>query len=85
LVEGAKPDFMSRMIHKYFDLVALAMPYDGVIGQRFVEAMHLLKPPTSLLAPGIALRVFRHAFLPHRQAATNEIRATMEMSAVSQI
>ena len=84
-VEGAKPDFASRMIHKYFDLVALAMPYDGVIGRRFVEAMHLLKPPTSLLAPGIALRVFRHAFLPHRQAATNEIRATMEVSAVGRL
>lgn len=60
-VEGGKPDLMTRMIHRYFDMVAYTMPYDKVVTTGFIEAMALLKPPTvALMHPRVMLRVLRH-------------------------
>lgn len=62
-VEGSKPGLMTRMIHRYFDLVALAMPHDEVVSNGFFEAMGLVKSPVAAMAsPKVLVRVLRHTW-----------------------
>ncbi|MDX1994564.1 MAG: FAD-dependent monooxygenase [bacterium] len=82
-VEGMKNDFITRFTNRYFDLVALAMPYDTAVSKRFIEAMNLLKPPSSLMYPGIMLRVLRHTLLPHRYVPQRDVRVTAEVATVN--
>lgn len=61
-VEGGQAGPMLRLIHRYFDLVALTMPHDPVISKAFFEAMALLKDPgAALMHPLIVLRVLYHS------------------------
>lgn len=62
-VEGDKPGVQTRLIHRYFDLLARAMPYDTTVTTAFFRAMNLLDAPASLLRPAIAARVLWHTLL----------------------
>lgn len=63
-VEGQKPDIFTRMVHRYFDLFAKAMPHDIHVTYSFFEAMNLLKSPiATMMHPAIVLRVLRQTWL----------------------
>jgi 2-polyprenyl-6-methoxyphenol hydroxylase-like FAD-dependent oxidoreductase len=56
-VEGPRPPG-TALINRYMEAVHRAAARDPVVLRRFVEVAGLLRPPTSILAPSIALRVF---------------------------
>jgi 2-polyprenyl-6-methoxyphenol hydroxylase-like FAD-dependent oxidoreductase len=58
--EGRRPPFM-HAINRYFDALFVATNDDLTVRDVMAEVMHLLQPPNALFAPGIALRVARHA------------------------
>jgi 2-polyprenyl-6-methoxyphenol hydroxylase-like FAD-dependent oxidoreductase len=57
---GKRPPFV-KAINGYLDALFLAANDDAVVRDTFAEVMHLLQPPTVLFAPGMTLRVARHA------------------------
>ncbi|MBL8162699.1 MAG: FAD-dependent monooxygenase [Anaerolineae bacterium] len=57
-VEGALPGLVMRMSHAYLDMVIATIASDVAIGRAFVEVLNLMKPPTYMLRPDIAARVF---------------------------
>lgn len=73
-VEGANRGPMVRLINRYFDMVAMAMPYDIVITKAFIEAMAMLKSPAAaLMRPDVMLRVYRHALFGHRDQSQTKL------------
>lgn len=64
-VEGAKPSLQDRFAHRYFDLVAQAMPHDKVVTGKFIEVLNILQSPMALFRPDIVVRVLA-ANLLHR-------------------
>lgn len=57
-VEGKKPPG-TWLIHPYMERVHHVAARDPVVFKRFLQVAHLAMPPTSILAPSIALRVLR--------------------------
>lgn len=82
MVEGMTRSPITRLIHAYFDLVALAMPHDRVVGKRFIEALNLLKPPSALLWPDVVVRVLWHVGTKRKQGAVRaeDTRVTGEFA-----
>jgi 2-polyprenyl-6-methoxyphenol hydroxylase-like FAD-dependent oxidoreductase len=68
-VTGAKPNLVTRLSNRYFDLMALAMPYDKAVTTAFFETMNMLRPPTSTMRPAVALRVLWHVLVTRRLSA----------------
>lgn len=60
--EGKRPAG-TDLINGYVSLVHQASHHDPVVCNAFLHVMNLLKPPTSLMAPAIMLRVFKHQLL----------------------
>jgi 2-polyprenyl-6-methoxyphenol hydroxylase-like FAD-dependent oxidoreductase len=60
-VEGGKATFATRLTHRYMDRVLALSLRDIEVRQTFLEVFHMLKPPTELFEPGIALKVLRGA------------------------
>ena len=60
-VEGGKATFAARLTHRYMDRVLALSLRDIEVRQTFLEVFHMLKPPTELFEPGIALKVLRGA------------------------
>jgi 2-polyprenyl-6-methoxyphenol hydroxylase-like FAD-dependent oxidoreductase len=58
--EGTRPPLL-KPINRYMDALLVAANDDLVVRDVAAEVMHLLRPPTAFFAPGIALRVTRHA------------------------
>lgn len=58
--DGPKPGFAARLVQRYVDRVLVAMGNDMVVSRAFLEVSNLRKPPTSLFAPDILLRVLRN-------------------------
>ncbi|HWP66822.1 MAG TPA: FAD-dependent oxidoreductase [Candidatus Limnocylindria bacterium] len=58
--EGKRPPLL-KPINRYMDALFEASNDDLVIRDVAANVMHLLQPPTAFFAPGIALRVARHA------------------------
>lgn len=55
--EGGKPDFVTRLMHRYMDgILKLAMNNTDVY-RTFLEVMHMLKPSTALFHPRIIFQV----------------------------
>ena len=48
-----------RFINWYLAKLFRAAQHDAVLATRFLEVANLMKPPPSLMAPGIALRVWK--------------------------
>jgi len=55
--EGQRPGWPTRLVQKYIDRVQLVLPLDTHVAQTFFEVMNLLKPPTALFQPIIAVKV----------------------------
>jgi 2-polyprenyl-6-methoxyphenol hydroxylase-like FAD-dependent oxidoreductase len=81
-VTGAKPNLVTRLSNRYFDLMALAMPYDKVVTTAFFETMNMLRPPTSTMRPAVALRVLWHVLVTRRLSAGQAKRDGQQPSAV---
>jgi hypothetical protein len=58
-VEGGEATFATRLTHRYMDRVIALSLRDIELRQTFLEVFHMLKPPTALFGPGIALKVLR--------------------------
>ncbi|MEU2871550.1 FAD-dependent oxidoreductase [Streptomyces olivoreticuli] len=54
--EGTPPSWSQRVASRYMDRVQAACTRDPRVHLTFLEVLHSLRPPSSLLAPGIALR-----------------------------
>lgn len=68
--EGQRPGRVERLIQKYVDRVIEILPYDAYASLTFVQTTNLLKPPTALLHPRIALSVLRYS-LPSQRKDTH--------------
>ena len=55
--EGPRPGRMRRVTHWYLDRVIERANSDNVVQRVFLEVVHLLRRPTALFRPDIALRV----------------------------
>ncbi len=60
-VEGGKATFATRLTHRYMDRVLALSLHDIEVRRTFLEVFHMLKAPTALFGPGIALKVLRGA------------------------
>jgi 2-polyprenyl-6-methoxyphenol hydroxylase-like FAD-dependent oxidoreductase len=58
--EGKRPPFL-KAINRYVDALFVASNDDMTVRDVAADVMHLLLPPSALFAPGIVLRVARHA------------------------
>jgi 2-polyprenyl-6-methoxyphenol hydroxylase-like FAD-dependent oxidoreductase len=57
--EGPRPSRMAGMRARYEDQVLRAVVVDPVVHRTFVEVLHMLRPVSDLVRPGIASRVAR--------------------------
>lgn len=57
--EGGQPDRMTRLMHWYLDQVMLVASESAEVYKVLLEVIHLLKPPTAFLQPGILAQVLR--------------------------
>jgi 2-polyprenyl-6-methoxyphenol hydroxylase-like FAD-dependent oxidoreductase len=60
-VEGGKANFATHLTHRYMDRVLALSLQDIEVRQTFLEVFHMLKAPTALFGPSIALKVLRGA------------------------
>ncbi|MEP7293938.1 MAG: hypothetical protein ABI835_19280, partial [Chloroflexota bacterium] len=60
LKQGEKLGFATQMFKVYMDHLFVLLGSDPQVGKAFFAVFHLLKPPTSLFAPAIAVKVLRH-------------------------
>ena len=58
---GGEKSLADRFAYWYTDRVMDAVPHDDTVRRAFLDVNHLMRPVTSLLSPGIAWRVLRHA------------------------
>ncbi len=56
---GESVSFSTRALKFYMDHLLSMVGTDPEIGRAFLDVMHLLKPPTSLFAPPVMMKVFR--------------------------
>lgn len=68
-VEGGKPNAMNRLMHRYMDRVLELSTKDAGVRLTLLEVFNLLKPPTVILGPAIAVRVLRRAIVRRPRAA----------------
>jgi 2-polyprenyl-6-methoxyphenol hydroxylase-like FAD-dependent oxidoreductase len=71
-IEGGEATFATRLTHRYMDRVLALSLQDLGVRQTFLEVFHMLKSPTALFGPGIALKVLRGA----TRRVTEEEQAT---------
>jgi 2-polyprenyl-6-methoxyphenol hydroxylase-like FAD-dependent oxidoreductase len=71
-IEGGEATFATRLTHRYMDRVLALSLQDLGVRQTFLEVFHMLKSPTTLFGPGIALKVLRGA----TRRVTEEEQAT---------
>ena len=65
--EGGKPDFVTRLMHRYMDgILKLAMNNTDVY-RTFLEVMHMLKPSTALFHPRIVIQVLGQSIKPNSE------------------
>ncbi len=58
--EGTKPDWVTKLTHRYFDSLVALLPTTPSISKTFGEVLHMIEPPTALFRPAIAARVLLH-------------------------
>jgi len=71
-VKGGKATLATRLTHRYMDRVLALSLHDIEVRRTFLEVFHMLKAPTALFGPGIALKVLRGAI----RRVTEEDQAT---------
>jgi 2-polyprenyl-6-methoxyphenol hydroxylase-like FAD-dependent oxidoreductase len=57
--QGAKPDFGTRLIIEYMELVLKALIDDAKVCQAFLEVVHMIRPPSTLFHPKIAVKAIK--------------------------
>jgi 2-polyprenyl-6-methoxyphenol hydroxylase-like FAD-dependent oxidoreductase len=70
--EGPPPGPLMRLAHRYLDRVTALAAHDPAVRRRFVEVIHLVRSPVSLLTPGLAVRTLLAA--SRRTAAATRTR-----------
>jgi 2-polyprenyl-6-methoxyphenol hydroxylase-like FAD-dependent oxidoreductase len=60
-VEGGEATLATRLTHRYMDRVIALSVHDIEVRRTFLEVFHMLKAPTALFGPDIALKVLRGA------------------------
>jgi 2-polyprenyl-6-methoxyphenol hydroxylase-like FAD-dependent oxidoreductase len=81
-VKGARP-LMLRFINWYIGKLHLAATRDSTLATAFLEVVNLMMPPSSLLSPAIAWRVWQGNRRPVLPVASPAIEATRRNSASS--
>lgn len=76
--EGATPNFMERMIHRYLDIMTDVMSHDPTLCTAFLNIMNLSNHPASLLHPKYVLRVLHHKFFNTQESM---IEPSIELTA----
>lgn len=56
---GQQPDVITRLIQRYFNQVLDVMPHNTAVAEAFFHVQNMIKPPSSLFAPGIVWQVLR--------------------------
>lgn len=59
MTQGAQPNLMTRLMHRYMDQVVTCAAESPEIYKAFLEVIHMLKPPTALFQSRILMQVFR--------------------------
>jgi hypothetical protein len=80
--EGGSPNWFNRFMHAYVDQVLQLTTHHTGVRERFLEVQGMLKPPTALFAPGIALRVLGNVLRNILGAAQTETRPMAETKAM---
>ncbi|MGJ3248748.1 MAG: FAD-dependent oxidoreductase [Elainellaceae cyanobacterium] len=75
--EGGKPDWTTRLMHRYIDQLAVVSLEKPEVFQTFVEVMHMLKPPTALFKPNIAAQVVKQAISGQKPHVTTDDEYTI--------
>jgi 2-polyprenyl-6-methoxyphenol hydroxylase-like FAD-dependent oxidoreductase len=73
-VEGGEPNAMNRFMHRYMDRLLELSTEDARVRLALLEVFNLVKPPTAILAPAIAVKVLRQAINRRGKVETATIR-----------
>lgn len=76
-INGARPP-MLRFINWYIDKLHLAATEDSTLTTAFLKVVNLMMPPSSLLRPAIARRVWLGNFMPAISIASPAIEAAKQ-------
>jgi 2-polyprenyl-6-methoxyphenol hydroxylase-like FAD-dependent oxidoreductase len=76
-VRGARPAKL-RFINWYIDKLHLAATEDSTLATTFLKVVNLMMPPSSLLRPAIAGRVWRGNFMPALSIASPAIETAKQ-------
>jgi 2-polyprenyl-6-methoxyphenol hydroxylase-like FAD-dependent oxidoreductase len=55
--EGTKPNWTTKLTHRYFDGMIALLPTTPSVSKTFGEVLHMMEPPTALFRPAIVARV----------------------------
>ena len=75
--EGAKPDSIARLMHRYLDSVLLLGTERPQVWEHFLKVIHMVEPPTSLLRPGILTQVLRQATVRSKPSELASLEQTV--------
>lgn len=59
-LEGARPNWVTRVTYGYFDSLVEVLPTSPSVSTTFSEVLHLIEPPTALFRPAIFASVLLH-------------------------
>ena len=68
LKEGEKIGLGTQLFKTYMDHLFTLLATDPQVGKAFFDVFHLLKPPTSLFAPAVAVKVLGHMIMKRKSA-----------------
>ncbi|MFO0798261.1 MAG: FAD-dependent monooxygenase [Gemmataceae bacterium] len=71
--EGPPPGLVVRLAHRYLDHVTALAARDPVVRRRFVEVVHLVRSPLSLLAPSVLARTLFADRVPATPSAARPV------------
>ncbi len=72
--EGGQPDLIARLMHWYGDEVMLLSIERPEVYKAWAEAIHMIKPPSSLFHPSILIPILRRAISRSLIPASSEIK-----------
>lgn len=61
--EGGKPDKKTLLMHKYMDQVMLLSVHQPQCYKKFLEVIHMMKPPLALFAPNVMFGVLKQIIM----------------------
>ncbi len=75
--EGGKPDRITKLMHRYMDQVMLRSLNDPEVYRKFVEVVHIVKPPSALFSPSIVVKVLAQTIKLLPNTASTDAKATI--------